>query len=915
MTGPFRRWGALALSLALSSLPSAVAAQFAGDGGVAHARPVPTAEATPRDGAVVVDGRIDERAWREAQPATGFIQQQPDEGEPARYQTTVRMLFDDDAIYVAAHMDDPAPATIARQMVRRDEEGQFDYFAVEFDPNRDHRTGYRFRVSAANVQRDEYLYDDSQRDAAWNAVWSSAVQIDSSGWSVEMRIPLSQIRYPAGDSPEPWGVNFYRRRLRSNEETQFALISRLQRGHVSQFGVLDGMDIGRAGRRVELRPYALGSTSSRPVDPGNPFTDGRETTARAGVDVRYGLGAQFTLDATVNPDFGQVEADPAVVNLSAFETFFDERRPFFVEDAKIFDFALSGHDNRVFYSRRIGRSPHGGAPDTATYADVPDAVNILGAAKLTGRTGGGLSVGALGALTNDETGAAWYASSGATQRFLVEPRTGYGVVRLRQDFNGGASTIGAIGTLLARDLPAGGAFNDLPRTASAAGIDWEHQWNDRTWAFFGYLAGSRVAGDSLAMLRIQRSSTHYFQRPDARRLRVDSSATSMTGYDWRMTLEKRRGEHWTGSVWAAEVSPGFEINDLGFSSRQEVLDGGFRVQYREIRPGRLFRSYNASLSSSHNYSHDLLDDVWSSDAWRRTHVSGSVSVNGNATLLSYWRLDANLGYNPERMDRTATRGGPLMLHPASVNARLGFDSDSRKPVTIGPNLSFERSAKGAGWRTQVGVDVGFRPSSRVAIRLGPQWSRSRTGAQYVTATDTLPFAPTYGSRYLFGDLVRRELSLETRVDATFSPTLSLQLYLQPLISSGDYRSYKQFLAPETYRFETFGEGTYDASGAVPRCAGGRTCLGPDDTRLVDFDGNGSVDYSFGERDFNVRSLRGNAVLRWEYRPGSTIFLVWQRRQSDRVTTGAFDLGRDVDALWRAPAENVFLVKARYWIGF
>lgn len=915
MTGPFRRWGVAALSLALSSLPTTLAAQFADDGGAAHSRPVPTAVAEPRDGAIDIDGHLDEAAWREAPVATGFIEQQPDEGEPAHFQTRVRVLFDDDAIYVGARMADSAPGTIARQMVRRDQDGQFDYFAVEFDPDRDRRTGYRFRVSASNVQRDEYLYDDSQHDDAWNAVWESAVSIDSSGWSVEMRIPLSQIRFPASAAPETWGVNFYRKRLRNNEESQFALISRLQHGHVSQFGALDGIRIANAGRRMELRPYVLTSATQATVDPANPFSSGRDVQGRVGGDVRYGLGGQFSLDATLNPDFGQVEADPAVINLTAFETFFDERRPFFVEDAKIFDFSLSGFNNRVFYSRRIGRKPHGGAPDSATYSDVPDAVNILGAAKLTGRTRGGLSVGALAALTQDAKGSAYYADRNATEHFLVEPRTGYGVVRLQQAFNDGASTIGAIGTLLRRDLPPDGAFSDLPRTAIGTGIDWEHQWQDRTWAFYGYLAASRVAGDSLAMIRIQRSSNHYFQRPDAQRLHVDSSATSMTGYDWRMTLDKRRGEHWTGSVWAAEVSPGFEINDLGYSNRQEVLDGGFRIQYREIRPGRIFRTYNGSLSSSHNYSHDLLGDVWSASSWSRNHVSGNVSFRGMATLLNYWRLNANLSWNPERMDRTATRGGPLMLKPASWSARLGFDSDSRRAVTIGPNLQLDRSARGAGWKTQIGVDVGLHPSSRVAIRLQPKWSRSRTGAQYVTSTDTLPFAPTFGRRYLFGDLDRQEFSLETRLSAAFSPTLSLQLYVQPLLSSGNYLDYKQFLAPETYTFDVLSRGTWQADGGSGTCTGGRTCLDPDGTRLVDFNGDGTVDYSFGERSFTVRSLLGNAVLRWEYRPGSTLFLVWQRRQSDRTTDGTFDFQRDVNALWRAPAHNVFLIKARYWIGF
>lgn len=879
----------------------------------AGTHPVPSATARSSTNPITIDGRLTEPDWSVAPVATGFIQRQPDEGRPAQYQTEVRVLFDGDAMYVAARMHEPDPGSIARQMTRRDEGGQFDYFAVELDPDLDRRTGYRFRVSAANVQGDEYLFDDNERDAAWDAVWESAVSIDSTTWVAELRIPLSQLRYRPSPDDQHWGVNFFRRRLASNEESHFSLISQLQRGHVSQFGLLENIRITEASRRVELRPYVLSSAFTGPSEAGNPFKDGSELNARAGLDLRYGLGGQFTLDATINPDFGQVESDPAVINLSAFETFQDERRPFFVEDAKIFDFRLSGGRNRVFYSRRIGRNPHGSAPSEAVFSDIPEAATILGAAKLTGRTSRGLSVGLMASMTDAARGIAVDDSS-LTTRFMVEPRTSFGVMRLRQDFNDGASTVGVIGSVLQRDLPDDGLFDNLPRTALGAGVDWEHQWADRSWAFVGYVAGSHVRGDSAAMIRIQRSSVHYFQRPDSPRLGVDSTATSMTGFDWRMTLEKRRGEHWTGSVWAAQVSPGFEINDLGFSSRQEVLDGGVRLSYREIRPGRIFRNYNLSASTFHNYSHDLLENPESPQAWALAHTSGSFSLNGNAQLLNYWRLDGNVSVEPERMDRSATRGGPLMLNPAGFNARLGFDSDSRQWITIGPNVSFARGAMDSESRFSASVDIGIRPSSWLNLRISPNWSRSTNGAQYVGSTSALPFAATYGRRYVFGELERRELSFQTRMNAAFSPTLSLQLFVQPLLSSGDYGAYKQFLAPGTFTFERFEEGTHTLSGEVDGCTGGRTCVDSNNRRYIDFDGDGVADYAFRDRDFNVRSLRGNAVLRWEYRPGSTVFLVWQRRQAHEAVFGDFRFRRDMDALLRAPSENVFMIKVRYWLG-
>lgn len=877
------------------------------------ALPRPSAAAVRRSGAVAIDGRLDEAAWRAAPVVTGFLQKEPVERAPAEHQTEVRILFDDEAIYVAARMYDPEPGSIARQLVRRDEEGNADWFAVGFDPRRDRRTGYVFFLSAANVQRDQYLFNDDDSDAAWDAVWQSAARIDSAGWTAELRIPLSQLRYETADGDQTWGVNFARGRPRTNEETHFSLMSQLRQGMVSQFGTLTGVRTEHAPRRLELRPYLVTGGEFEPREPGNPFRDGSTSTARAGFDVRYGLGSSFTLDATINPDFGQVEADPAVINLTAFETFFQERRPFFVEDARIFDFSLSGGNNRLFYGRRIGRRPSGRAPSGADFVDLPDAATIVGAAKLTGRTAGGLSLGAIAAVTDEEKGRAWFDDNGGrTERFIGEPRTLHSAFRLRQDYNEGESTIGAIATWQRRSQ-ADGSFAFLPSTALSGGFDWEHQWNNRTFAYFGYVAASHIVGDPAAMIRVQRSSTHFFQRPDAVRLDVDSSATSMSGIDWRMTVEKRRGQHWTGSIWAAQVTPGFEVNDLGFSSRQEVLDGGARVQYRQITPGTTWRSYRFTASTFHNWSHEAIDDVWSPASWGAAHVNGSVSLNANGTLLNYWDLESSVRLSPELTDRNGTRGGPLMITPRSAQLMFGMSTDGRRRVVVEPSVTYESRARGAGWRQEYAVDFSLRPSPRVEIGIEPSWERSRSGAQYVATTSVQTYAPTFGSRYLFADLDRRELALETRVDFTMSPRLTLQLFVQPLLSTGDYLSYKQLSAPRTYAFDRFAEGTYSGS-AGDRCTGGRTCQSSSGRRYVDFDGNGTSDFSFDDRDFNVRSLIGNAVLRWEYRPGSTLFLVWQRQQEDEARLGSFALGRDTRALFSAPAHNVFLLKVSYWMG-
>lgn len=835
-----------ALSIAATAIADSAAAQ-----GTRQAQPTPAeateARAAERTGTIDIDGRLDEAAWAAAPISTGFVQREPVEGTPAEQPTEVRILYDGVAVYVGARMFDSEPGKIATQLVRRDEWGQYDYFEVGFDPNQDRRTGYVFRVSAANVQRDVYLFGDSDDDEAWNAVWASAVTIDSLGWSAELRIPLSQMRYEASDESQTWGVNFVRRRVSSNEETHFALISRTQSGVVSQFGTLEDMLIPRASRLLEFLPYALSSAYTAPAIPGDPFFDGTDVTGRVGLDLRYGLGAQFTLYSTINPDFGQVEADPAVINLTAFEVRFDERRPFFVEDAQVFDFSLSAGQD-LYYSRRIGRGPHGRPPSGAQFVDMPDRATILGAAKVTGRTTGGLSLGTLAALTRAETGRATFDGSTVPESFTVEPTSAYGVVRLQQDFNNGSSAIGGIATFTGRDLPSEGTFDFLPETAVSLGVDFEFQWDDRTWALYGYASAAQVRGDSTAMIRIQRSSNHFRQRPDSRWVEFDSSATSLTGVDWRLTFAKRRGQHWTGSLWVAETTPGFEINDLGFSRRQEALDGGARIEYQEIRPGNVFRSYSTRFSTFHNFSHDALADPGAWESWQRAHVSGSFNLDAEFELLNYWEFEGGFTFGPQRMDRTATRGGPLMMSPKSYSVDVGFQTDRRSRFNIGPSIDYEWAELDARKQLGVGLDMEFRPTSTIELEVEPQFSLSQDAAQYVTTSNALYHAPTYGNRYIFGELDRKELSLETRLNVVLTPKLSVQLFAQPLLSSGTYLSYRQLEQSETFDFDVFEEGTHTVANGLDTCVNGRICLDPSGLQHVDFDGDGTVDDSFADRD-------------------------------------------------------------------
>jgi Domain of unknown function (DUF5916)/Carbohydrate family 9 binding domain-like len=875
---------------------------------------IPTVHATLRSGEVDLDGVLDETAWRSAKAVSRFVQGEPIEGAPAEEDTFVRVLFDESAIYVGAVMHEPDASLIGNQLVRRDDNGQYDYFEVSLDPNFDRRTGYQFRVSAAGVQRDVYLYDDTRDDDNWDAVWQSAVHRDSTGWSVEIRIPLSQLRYDPTDSVQTWGVNFTRRRLATNERSYFSLESRVRHGRVSVFGELQGLELPKSARRIEIRPYVLSSARMAPAAPGNPFFDGTAFGAQAGADVRVGIGTAFTLDLTVNPDFGQVEVDPAVINLSAFETFFPEKRPFFVEGAQIFDFTLSGRENRLFYSRRIGRDPHGGAPSESDFVDIPQRTAIQTAAKLTGRTASGLSVGALAGVTARETGSAYTAASGIRDDFTVEPRSQYGVVRVQQDLREGATQVGAIVTGTFRELPSDGSFSFLPSHAYSVGVDFEHNWGgsrSRDWVLNGYFASSLVKGSPEAITAIQRSSNHRFQRPDATRFSVDSNATSLTGVDWRLQFERQSARHWTGSVWVGQATPGFEINDLGFSNSTERLTIGGRLSYQEIRPGALFRDYRINAFAYQNFRHEALDSPWSLASWSRARKGAALWLNGEFEFLNYWSVNLGGRYSPASLSDGATRGGPLMVEPSSHNISLGIRTDPRKTISLGPRVEVGGGPAGSR-RFETRLRTVFRPTPSWELEFTPEYSTQREPAQYVEATEDVGYQPTYGSRYIFSDLERRSLSFETRLNMAFTPFLTLQLFAQPLISSGDYLTYKQLARSQSFDFDVFEEGTAAVVDGTVVCSGGRTCV-EDGTRYLDFDADGQSDFSFADRNFTVRSLRLNAVLRWEYRPGSTIYVVWQQGRSQEVNDGTFDVGRDVGDLFGGAAENMFIVKFNYWL--
>lgn len=874
---------------------------------------IPRVKAYSRSGEVHLDGRLSDAAWLEAVPATDFIQSEPIEGARAQEEIEVRVLYDSKALYVGAMMYDEEPDKIADQLVRRDEGGAYDYFELSLDSNNDRLTGYSFRVSAAGVQRDVYLSNDTDEDDAWDSVWDSAVYRDSTGWSAELVIPFSQLRYDAGDSIQSWGINFSRRRLKGNEISYFALESRLHHGRVSVFGRLEGLRFSSKQRRFEVRPYALTSATRAPVEAGDPFFDGSELSGRFGADFRYGLGNNYSLDLTINPDFGQVEVDPAVINLTAFETFFREKRPFFVEDVEIFDFDLSGSgSNQLFYSRRIGREPQGSVPGKSDFEEIPTQTTILGAAKLTGRSSSGLSIGALAALTSLEHGKSYSEDSGQIQEFPVEPTSFYGVLRARQEFREGASQVGAMVTTIQRDLPENGTLNFLTSDAYGFGIDFEHNWGgtrNRDWVLIGHAVASLIRGSPESITDVQTSSNHYFQRPDASRYNLDTTATSLLGSDWKLEFRRRSAEHWTGGLWVREISPDFEVNDIGFSTTAEGFNGGGRLSYQEIRPGSLFRNYEFRVSADHDFRHSVLDNI-SLNSVNKAYDGGRWSFDTAFQFLNYWGIDLEFQYSPENLTDSATRGGPLMIEPASRSLEFRLYTDSRKDLALEPSVDFQDDHRG-GYEWQAGLGMEIRPFSGWEIQLEPGYSIELDPAQYVETVEDPAYAPTFGHRYIFGELKQKSFSLETRLNVSFSPKLTIQFYADPLISSGKYQKYKQLVRPSSFDFDAFEEGSAILSGDEVACTEGRTCV-QDGERYVDHNGDGRSDFSFSDEDFSVRSLKLNAVMRWEFHAGSTLYLVWQSSRRSDDNSGRFNLDRSFSRLWQSESDNTFIVKMNYW---
>jgi hypothetical protein len=803
--------------------------------------------------------KLTEADWKTVPAVSGFVEREPEEGAKPAQATEFRVAFDDTTLFVQVRAFDTEANKIVTYLTRRDDESPCDWIRILVDSYHDRRTAYEFAVNPDGVKQDRYWFNDTNNDISWDAVWDVTVSRDDTGWIAEFTIPFSQLRFTPS-AANTFGFAVARDVGRSRTTSTWPLLARSANGYVSSFGDLAGVATGRAVKRLEFTPYTVADLTRQP-DGGNPLMDSASASASLGVDMKYALTLGLTLTATINPDFGQVEADPATVNLSAFETFFSERRPFFVEGSGNFRFDADCYDgcNNLFYSRRIGRAPHGTGDLPAgefVYADAPLQTTILGAAKLTGRVGR-YSIGVMHAVTQEEF--ADVLARGAPSRWTVEPATNYSLARVRREF-ADQSYVGVLGTAVNR---GSGSLAALPDHAFVGGVDFDWRLRQR-YSLNGFLEGSRVHGEPEALTVIQTDSRHLFQRPDLTSSSLDVTRTSLAGYAAALAFNKIGGEYVRSNSYFYTRSPGFETNDLGFLRRADFRRAGNWLQLRNNRPSRWFRNraINFNQWAAWNFDGDRLFDGF--------------NVNGNVTLRTNWSAGGGFNANRWGFDDRASRGGPGALTNSTHEAWAWLNSDNRRRVAA--NLSVDRGgdAYGSSW-AEFTPEVVVRPVPAVLFTVGSRLNHNVVDSQWVTnLTDA-------SSHYVFAHLDQTTVSLTGRLNYTMSPTLSLQLYAEPFVSGGNYNNFREL----------------------------RDGRNPDYfSRYTPFD------YSYaanGNPDFNVKSFRTTNVLRWEYRPGSTLFVVWQQARENDLSAGAFRFGRDARAIFGVPPHNVFLVKLAYWL--
>ena len=839
--------------------------------------------------ALTIDGRLDDPVWETVEWSGDFIQRQPADGEPPTAQTEFKVVYDDNALYFAFRAFDD-PQLITSMLARRD---WFpgDWVEVNIDSHDDNRTAFSFTLSLSGTRGDEFISEDGNNwDSNWDPIWEGATHVDDEGWTAEMRIPLSQLRF-SGEEDQTWGLQVQRRIFREEERSTWQCIPKDVSGWVSKFGELRGIRGIKPSRRIELLPYTMGKTERFKRVEGDPFLDGSRTLGDIGLDGKLGVTTDLTLDFTVNPDFGQVEADPSVVNLSEFEIFFSEKRPFFIEGKNILNLPLApaitgGHftSDKLFYSRRIGRrSAYWPDIDDDEYVDQPDNTHILGAFKLSGKTASGLSIGIMESVTKEEK--AEIDNNGQRREETVEPLTNYFVGRLKKDLRKGNTQIGAMATAVHRKIEDD-HLDFMRNQAYAGGVDFLHYFHNRDYLFEGNVLASTIRGSAEAILDAQTSSARYYQRPDNDHRSVDSTRTALGGYAGSIRLQRTSNNKFVGQTGVAWRSPGFEINDLGYMRRADEVNQFTWVAYQRRNPFSIFNAFYLNANQ------------WLNWDFGGNFLYAMANTNTSITFRNNYYLHASITRLGEIVSNTELRGGPASKWPGAWECSMSMSSDSRKKFYFGLGGYRQIADEGYSDYKESWLDLYYRPSNAMRLTLSPSMSWNDTEMQYVTTE-------SFGGedRYIFGSLDQETVSFTFRLDYCITPNLTIQYYGSPFISAGEYADFKRITDPmaDVYRdrFDLYGDGriVYDSDNEYYN---------------IDEDGDDSDDYGFDQPDFNFRDFNSNLVIRWEYSPGSVLYVVWSQSRTDYLSRGNFDFGRDIDGLFAVHPHNIFLIKLNRW---
>jgi len=839
--------------------------------------------------APVIDGYIEDEAWQAGTWAGEFTEFEPENGKQPSQKTEFCILFDDNNIYVAIKALDTQKDSIVKRISRRDN-GDGDFVGISFDSYFDRQTGFTFMTNAAGVKNDFIWASDARfEDDTWDPVWFTDAKIYDWGWAAELKIPLTQLRFRISDEGI-WGLELFRRIFRSQELSVWQHIDRNASGLVHNFGDLTGLTGIKPRKQADITPFVVGSLETFEREDDNPFATGTNWKYNAGLDAKFGITNNMTLDLTVNPDFGQVEADPSEVNLTAYETFFEEKRPFFIEGNNITSFKTGlgdgdlGFDN-LFYSRRIGRSPQMCADtEENEFIRVPRVTPIISAAKMTGKTPDGLSIGILEAVTAE--GIAEIDSLGERSWQTVEPLTNYFVSRVMKDFNGGKTVIGGAYTNTHRFLE-GPCVDELVKNANTAGIDFTHYFGEeRNWFVSAAAAGSNLSGSPEAIENMQNSSVHLYQRPDAGYIEVDPTLTSLNGFGGNIQAGKVGG-HWNFLAFTYMKSPGFDLNDVGYLQSADAIISGLWSAYSFDKPFSIFRQIrpNANFSSS-----------WDCGG---THLSTNGNLSFYVQFKNLWWTNFGAGYSGDRNSNTLLRGGPSMYIPSNSNWWFNLGTSPSKSVYATGWISGGGGGENTAERYNAGIDLTAKPGKSFTVTLSPSFSKNMNTLQYVDHIDD-------ADRYILGQIDQQIVSMSLRLNYNITPDLTIQYWGQPFLAAMDYSRFKVVTNPKA---ESLGDRYHELSGSELQFDSG------EDTYNVDDDNDGIADYSFDNPDYNYDQFLSNLVARWEFRPGSTIFLVWSQTRSYSDSTGSFSLDQNLDNLYTGERPyNVFLVKFTYRFG-